>query len=773
MESKWTASLQTFENPDGHLALLSFSPDSQFLVSAVRKHWGTNVIQLRNIISGTYEFTFELNNGANEVYWNTLAFSSDSYLLLSDQSDGNFEIWDVRSGQVQQISTGGCCRVIAVNFAPHSNHLSCLSGDGRIQYWENVKGVYQEKHLGINVLTGTSDKGLQILRAVFSHSSQLLALQKQPTEIEVWDVRTGAKTLMLDTKTHRFFDDAMEFSVDSQLLALVDFNVLTVWDLGAGSKKLSLEHQMMIDSIAFSPTGRTIASGSGELIQLWDLDTGICKTTLVDDGHYGVTALAFSGDGSNLASPHRLWDLTQRQENQIHDGRNHAIKRIVWSPDGRLLASPSKDGTIQVRDAATLMPRWNLTGHTKEVTGDIVELLFSDESSLLESLHSNDTKEVWDMRSGTECIAKRSSVSKVTYSADSQIVATVMRQSHIVDIWEAQTGRHLHVLRISDNGNCVSDLSTVFSPDGRSLITYGMFESPILWDTSTGNQVQKLTVTKPIVEVVLSHDSRIIVGIEGFRVSVWRSNACQQPLHILETHARKGALSSDNKLLVLAGRKEKLSIWDIATGSKILTIAGVAENAQAMCLSPNDQIIAIASEDGIIHIWNTASQPPKSLTLTHEEDVSTMTFSSDGRVLATASKQNAIWLWNMPSGTFIRKILCQEGFVKQINYSSDELLVSVSKYWSPGLFNVWDNMALQVHRYQITSPTGKDLPKLIAGNIGLTYDENWIAHSSENVIWVPRQYRPSSPDFSRHWVSRDSTIIIGTREGHLIGFQIV
>ncbi|KAG4281936.1 hypothetical protein FPRO06_10840 [Fusarium proliferatum] len=781
VESKWTASLQTFENPDGRLALLSFSPDAQFLASAVRKRSRPSVIQLRNIISGTYEFTFELNKAVNEVYLNTMAFSSDTCLLLSDQSDGNFGIWDVRSGQVQQISTGGYSQVVAVNFAPPSNHLSCLSKDGRIQYWENVKGIYQEQHIGINVLTGTSGKGLRVVfRAAFSRSSQLLAFQSQPDEIEVWDLKTGTEMLMINTKTHRFYGNAMEFSPDSQLLASVDDSVLTVWDMGKGTKKLSLKHKSTINSIAFSPTENTIASGCEKVIQLWDLDTGICQTTLVDDGSYDITALAFSGDGLNLASPQRLWDLTQPQEHQVDDGRSHAVDRIVCSPDGRLLALPSSGGTIQVRDAETLMPRWKLTGHTKEATANAFELLFSDESSLLASLHFGKTLKVWDMRSGTECTAKRSSVSHVNYSADGQIVATVMSQSHIVNIWEAETGIHRHTLNVpKDDDNWVSDLSTVFSPDGRILVTYDFVESPILWDTSTGKQGQKLTVTKPVLKVVISHDSRLIVGIEEFRVSVWRSSACQQPLHILRTQARNGAFSSDNKLLVLASRGLEDSIWDIVTGSKIITLEIDLGSSDAMCFSPNNQMIATASTtptvsgDGIIRVWNIASQPPKSLTLTHKELVSTMAFSSDGRVLATASEQNAIWLWNIPSGTLIRKIMCQEGFVKRINYSSDELLVSVSESWSPALFNVWDNMALQVHRYQITRLTGKDLPKLTAGNIGLTYDENWITQSSENLIWVPRQYRPSSPDFSRHWVSRNSTIIIGTRSGHLIRFQTV
>ncbi|RBA14308.1 hypothetical protein FPRO05_03100 [Fusarium proliferatum] len=780
VESKWTASLQTFENPDGILILLSFSPDAQILASVVRKHSGLSVIQLRNIISGTYEFTFELNKGVNEVYWNLMAFSSDSCLLLSDQCDGNFGIWDVRSGQVQQISTGRCSPVLAVNFAPHSNHLSCLSKDGRLQYWENVKGIYQEKHLGINVLNGTSDKGLQILRATFSRSSQLLAFQKQPTEIEVWDLKTGAQTLVLSTKTHFIYCYIMEFSADSQSLALAGHNVLTVWDLETGAKKLSLEHQMMIDSIAFSPTGRMIASGSGELIQLWDLDTGICKTTLMDDGHYGVTALAFSGDGSNLASPHRLWDLTQRQELQIHDGRSPAIGRIVWSLDGRLLASPSKDGTIQVQDAETLMPRWKLTGHTKTAAGNAFELLFSDESSLLASLHSDYILKVWDMRSGTECTAKRSSVSQVNYSEDGLILATTMPQSHIVNIWEAETSIHLHTLNVpKDDDSWASDLSTVFSPDGRILVTYGVKDSPILWDTSTSKQGQKLPVSKPVIEVIFSHDSRLIASIEGFRVSISRLSACQRPLHILETQPRKGAFSSDNKLLVISGIHEEFGIWDIETGSKILEVESSDSSCEAMCLSPNTQFIAFAStrstrpEDGRIRLWNIASQPPKSLTLNHQEIVSTMVFSSDGRVLAMASGQNVIWLWNVTSGILIRKILCQEVFIKRISFSSDEILVSVSKYRSPAFFNVWDNMALQVHRYQITSSTGKDLPKLIAGNIGLTYDENWIARSSENLIWVPRQYRPPRADFSGRWVSRDSTIIIGIRSGHLIRFQIV
>jgi WD40 repeat protein len=114
--------------------------------------------------------------------------------------------------------------------------------------------------------------------------------------------------------------------------------VFNIWDVETGAQKLSLEHNQVVHDIAISHSGRVVASGTYRTILLWDLETGVCKATLMEDGFFTIDALAFSQDDLLLASPRQLWDTTRLQEQDVSDRHSSDIPRIVWSPNGQLLA---------------------------------------------------------------------------------------------------------------------------------------------------------------------------------------------------------------------------------------------------------------------------------------------------------------------------------------------------------------------------------------------------------------------------------------------------
>ncbi len=147
---------------------------------------------------------------------------------------------------------------------------------------------------------------------------------------------------------------------------------LQIWNLSQKRIwKVFQGHRSEIYSLAFSPDGRRLVSGSGDkTARMWDMDTGACLYTLtIEDAapgpgdsasmEAGVTSVVLSPDGRFLAAASldhmvRIWDAATGTLLDKLKGHKDSVYSVVFSPDGKFLVSGSLDKTLKMWDMVSL-----------------------------------------------------------------------------------------------------------------------------------------------------------------------------------------------------------------------------------------------------------------------------------------------------------------------------------------------------------------------------------------------------------------------------------
>ena len=160
-------------------------------------------------------------------------------------------------------------------------------------------------------------------------------------------------------------------------------------------------HQSSINTVAFSPDGKVIASSSNDsTFKLWDVATGRELRTL--SGHSDhFTSVAFSPYGKFIAIGRldktvRLWDVATGRELPTLSGHSGFVSSVAFSPDGKFIASGSLDKTVKLWDVATGLELHTLLGHSSFV----LFVAYSPDGKTLASCSGDASAKLWNVATG-------------------------------------------------------------------------------------------------------------------------------------------------------------------------------------------------------------------------------------------------------------------------------------------------------------------------------------------------------------------------------------
>ncbi|MFN6527559.1 serine/threonine-protein kinase [Nostoc sp. ChiSLP03a] len=294
-------------------------------------------------------------------------------------------------------------------------------------------------------------------------------------------------------------------------------------------------HSNPVGSVAISPDGKTLASGSNDnTIKLWNLATGEQIRTLTGHSDW-VISVAFSPDGNTLASGSRgdttiiLWNLATGEQIGTLTGHSNLVISVAISPDGKTLASGSYDNTIKLWNLATGEQIRTLKGHF----GAVYSVVFSPDGKTLASGSFDNTIKLWDIATGEQIRTFPSEryantghsdwVLSVAFSPDGKTLVSGSKDTTI-KLWNLATGKEIRTL----TGHSYEVNSVAISPDGKTLAS-GNGDSTIkLWNLATGQQIRTLTGTltghsNSVNSVAISPDGKTLAsGSSDNTIKLWR-----------------------------------------------------------------------------------------------------------------------------------------------------------------------------------------------------------------------------------------------------------
>ena len=479
-------------------------------------------------------------------------------------------------------------------------------------------------------------------------------------------------------------------------------------------------HSFSVNSVAYSPDGQLLVSGSSDrTIKLWRQDGTFIRTLAIpyDINHqlFDVLSVAISPDstliaagvqqtigGGQFTSAVHVWRISDGQLVQtftgyaIGDVTNTGVTSVAFSSDGQYLASGSKDRSVKVWRMANGTLVSSRSDHAQQVNA----VAFSPDGQWLASASNDRTAKLYrtsDWGLEQTLSGHTNNIYSVAFSPDGKTLATGS-WDQTVRLWNVSDWGLVFSLA---QGSGVGVLA--FSPDGKMLATGTWDHNIRLWDPKRGVLVDTLVGHNAFVQTLaFAPDSRTLASgswYPEFAIKLWwppskRASPFAPPTVTNHSSSINELIFTANGRLI-SGGDTTARFWDALAGH-FLSMINATASVTTMALSPDGQLIALPGANHTVKIYRTADGTLVQTLVGHTQDITGLAFSHDGSLLASGAffdgNNDVIKLWNVSNWTLVRELSGPFLFGPfiGINFSANDALISASCESVPAVWHVSD-----------------------------------------------------------------------------------
>ncbi len=366
-----------------------------------------------------------------------------------------------------------------------------------------------------------------------------------------------------------------------------------------------------------------------------------------------------AGETDLRGFPWYFLEQLRRDEQPALKGHAGDVFTVLYSPDGKLLASCGKDQTVRLWNASDRRLMDTLRGHTKEVN----IIAFSRDGSLLASGGEDGVVNVWDVASAISTAPSDTSspsrpspkyqynltlpVATVAFSPDGRTLAAA-GTNHAIELFPLEPNGLRRTMPTTGQVSAV-----LFSHNGESIY-FAAGNKIRLWECTSGHE-QAVSAEGPhdIGPLAMSHDGKLLVSADLLcRVRLWSSETLASRSDWILQDSRIDALefAPDDRTLALGGKGRTVSLLDIATLTTRSTLLGHAAWVWSAAFSPDGNTLATSSADGMVKLWDLNHLGPHRLACDPNGTFRSVAFSPDSQTLAVGKAKGWIELWDWQSG---------------------------------------------------------------------------------------------------------------------------